>query len=78
MPYYTEKQIDQARSIDLLTYLQSFEPTELVHVRGNTYCTREVEQGFWRQFCPGLSYKSQRHAVYGCHEDSYQRRHGSS
>ena len=41
MPYYTEKQIDQARSIDLLTYLQSFEPTELVHVRGNTYCTRE-------------------------------------
>ena len=34
MPYYTEKQIDQARSIDLLTYLQSFEPTELVHVRG--------------------------------------------
>ena len=38
MPYYTEKQIDQARSIDLLTYLQSFEPTELVHVRGNTYC----------------------------------------
>ena len=41
MPYYTEKQIDQARSIDILTYLQSFEPTELVHVRGNTYCTRE-------------------------------------
>ena len=41
MPYYTEKQIDQARSIDLLTYLQSFEPTVLVHVRGNTYCSSE-------------------------------------
>ena len=41
MPYYTEKQIEQARSIDLLTYLQTYDPTELVHVRSNTYCTRE-------------------------------------
>lgn len=41
MPYYTEEQIKQARSIDLLTYLQTYEPTELVHVRGNTWCTRE-------------------------------------
>ena len=41
MPYYTEEQILKARSIDLLTYLQTYEPTELVHVRGNTYCTRE-------------------------------------
>ena len=43
MPYYTEEQIMQARSIDLLTYLQSYEPTELVHVRGDTYCTREYD-----------------------------------
>lgn len=41
MPYYTEEQIRQARSIDLLTYLQTYEPNELVHVRGDTYCTRE-------------------------------------
>ena len=41
MPYYTEEQIKAARSIDLLTYLQTYEPTELIHVRGNTYCTRE-------------------------------------
>ena len=41
MPYYTEDQIIKARSIDLLTYLQTYEPTELVHVRGNTYCTRD-------------------------------------
>ena len=41
MPYYTEKQIMQARSIDLLTYLQTYEPTELVRVSGNTWCTRE-------------------------------------
>ena len=41
MPYYTEEQIKAVRSIDLLTYLQTYEPTELIHVRGNTYCTRE-------------------------------------
>ena len=41
MLYYTEEQIRQVRSIDLLTYLQTYEPTELVHVRGDTYCTRE-------------------------------------
>ena len=41
MPLFIEKQIEQARSVDLLTYLQTHEPTKLVHVRGNTYCTRE-------------------------------------
>ena len=41
MPYYTEAQIEQVRSIDLLSYLQTYDPTELIHVRGNTYCTRE-------------------------------------
>ena len=41
MPYYTEEQIRQARSIDLMTYLQTYEPTELVHIRGDTFCTRE-------------------------------------
>ena len=32
MGFYTEEQIEKARSIDLMTYLQSYEPTELVHV----------------------------------------------
>ena len=41
MPYYTEEQIKHAREIDLLTYLQTYEPTELIHIRGDTYCTRE-------------------------------------
>ena len=27
--------------MDLLTYLRNYEPQELVHVSGNTYCTRE-------------------------------------
>ena len=59
MPYYTEKQIDQARSIDLLTYLQTYEPTELIHVRGNTYCTREhdslkISKGKWMWWSRGF------------------------
>ena len=40
MGFYTEEQIKKAREIDLMTYLQSYEPTELVHVSGNTYCTQ--------------------------------------
>ena len=59
MPYYTEKQIKQARSIDLLTYLQTYEPTELIHVRGNTYCTREhdslkISNGKWMWWSRGF------------------------
>lgn len=59
MPYYTEKQIEQARSIDLLTYLQTYDPTELVHIRGNTYCTREhdslkISNGKWMWWSRGF------------------------
>ena len=59
MPYYTEEQIRAARSIDLLTYLQSYEPTELIHVRGNTYCTREhdslkISNGKWYWWSRGV------------------------
>ena len=41
MGYVTPEQIAQAKEIDLLTYLRSCNPYELVHVSGNTYCTRE-------------------------------------
>ena len=59
MPYYNEEQILKARSIDLLTYLQTYEPTELVHVRGNTYCTREhdslkISNGKWMWWSRGF------------------------
>ena len=40
MGFYTEEQIKKARSIDLMTYLRTCDPTELIHVSGNTYCTR--------------------------------------
>ncbi len=59
MPYYNEEQIIKARSIDLLTYLQTYEPTELVHVRGNTFCTREhdslkISNGKWMWWSRGF------------------------
>ena len=63
MSFYTAQQIEQARSIDLLTYLQSYEPTELVHVRGNTYCIREhdslkISNGKWMWWSKGIGGKS--------------------
>ena len=59
MPFYTEQQIEQIRTMDLLTYLQTYEPTELVHVRGNTYCTREhdslkISNGKWMWWSRGF------------------------
>ncbi len=41
MGYVTPEQIAQAKEMDLLTYLRSYEPDNLVHFSGNTYCTRE-------------------------------------
>ena len=59
MSYYTKEQIDRARSIDLLTYLKTNEPTELIHVRGNVYCTREhdslkISNGKWYWWSRGF------------------------
>ena len=59
MPYVTEKQIRDARQIDLLSYLQMNEPSELVHVSGKTYCTREhdslkISNGKWYWWSRGF------------------------
>ena len=37
MPYISPEVVEQARQIDLLTYLQSCEPQELVRISGNCY-----------------------------------------
>ena len=52
MPYVDTEAIEAARQIDLLSYLQAYEPGELVHVSGSTYCTREhdslkISNGKW-------------------------------
>lgn len=40
MPYIPPEVIEQARQIDLLTYLQACEPHELVRISANNYTTR--------------------------------------
>lgn len=63
MPYVSADAIQQARDMDLLTYLQNYEPGELVHVSGNTYCTREhdslkISNGKWCWFSRSIGGKS--------------------
>lgn len=59
MSYVSPEQIAKAREIDLLTYLRLYEPQELVHFGGNTYCTREhdslkISNGKWYWFSRGI------------------------
>lgn len=41
MPYIEQNVLEQARQVDLLSYLQMNEPGNLVKLSGNNYCTRE-------------------------------------
>ena len=42
MAYFTPEDIQQAKQLDLLTYLQIYEPDQLVKVSGDTYCTKNT------------------------------------
>ena len=55
MAYFTPEDIQQAKQLDLLTYLQIYEPDQLVKVSGDTYCTRDhdslrISNGKWHWF----------------------------
>lgn len=59
MPYIADEIVQKARKIDLLTYLQIYEPQELVHFSGNTYCLREhdslkISNGKWYWWSRGI------------------------
>lgn len=59
MPFFTPDVVDQVRQIDLLTYLQAYEPQELVHFSGNTYCTKthdslKISNGKWCWWSRGI------------------------
>ena len=63
MGFVTPEQIAKAKEIDLLTYLRDCDPHELVHVGGNTYCTREhdslkISNGKWNWFSRGIGGKT--------------------
>ena len=52
MPYIDPEVIREAKRMDLLTYLQNYEPQELVRFSGSVYCTRtlpnlKISNGKW-------------------------------
>jgi hypothetical protein len=61
--YVSPEAILKAKKMDLLTYLQNYEPNELVHVSGNVYCTKahdslKISNGKWCWFSRGIGGKS--------------------
>lgn len=59
MAFIPPETIEKARQVDLLTYLKTCEPNELVHLSGNHYCTREhdslkISNGKWYWFSRGF------------------------
>lgn len=59
----TKEQIAKAKEMDLLTYLQRFEPDELVRISRNAYCTREhdslkISNGKWCWYSRGIGGKT--------------------
>ena len=59
MPYIPPDVVAKAREMDLFTYLRNYEPQELVHFSGNTYCTRthdslKISNGKWCWFSRGI------------------------
>lgn len=59
MSYFNKEQIDEIRAIELLTYLRSCEPHELVRVSCNEYSTRthdslKISNGKWMWWSRGI------------------------
>lgn len=59
MPYVSAEALQEARKVDLLSYLQSNEPGNLVRISGNNYCTKEhdslkISNGKWYWFSRGF------------------------
>ena len=55
----SKTEIEQAREIDLLTYLQTYEPHELVRISSAVYSTRshdslKISNGKWYQWSTGI------------------------
>ncbi|MFF3924024.1 DUF3991 domain-containing protein [Paenibacillus lactis] len=63
MSYVTKEQIERAKSLDLLTYLQMYEPAELVRYSRNVYTTRthdslKISNGKWYWWSRGIGGRS--------------------
>ena len=58
-----QEEITKARQMDLLTYLRRYEPEELIHFSGGTYCTRthdslKISNGMWYWWSRGIGGRS--------------------
>lgn len=63
MPYIAPEIVQQAKQMDLLTYLKNYEPYELVRFSGNTYTTRthdslKISNGKWMWWSRGIGGRS--------------------
>ena len=61
--HFSPDEIQQAKSMDLLTFLRQYEPQELVHLSGDNYCTRthdslKISNGKWYWFSRGIGGRS--------------------
>lgn len=59
MPFIPPEVITEAKRMDLLTYLQHYEPNELVRFSGNTYTTKthdslKISNGKWMWWSQGI------------------------
>ncbi len=63
MPYFSKEDIAKARKLDLITYLENFEPNELVRVSSNVYSTKahdslKISNGLWMWWSRGIGGRS--------------------
>lgn len=63
MPYIPPEIVKKAEEMDLLTYLQNYEPQELVKVGNGTYTTKthdsiRISNGLWNWFSEGVGGKN--------------------
>lgn len=63
MPYIPPEIVEKAKEIDVLTYLQNYEPNELVKVGNGTYSTKthdsiRISNGLWNWFSRGVGGKN--------------------
>lgn len=63
MPYISPEIVQEVKRMDVLTYLKTFEPYELVHCSGNTYSTKthdslKISNGKWMWWSRGIGGRS--------------------
>lgn len=80
MPYIAPEVVQEAKRMDLLTYLKNYEPYELVHFSGNTYTTKthdslKISNGRWMWWSRGIGGRRRfRRLLFPCQPKRQQKR----